>query len=104
MKVENIKTKFGNIQFFKTKEASFNIETIKPKSKVPLFYLKRNTGYLIIIKGQCNTPKGNLKEGDFIKIKPKEKFWLENNANKELKYLAIDIPPVKDEDIVWLEK
>lgn len=104
MVIENIKTKFGNIKYFETKEASFNIETIKPKSKVPLFYLKRNTGYLIIIEGKCKTPKGNLKEGDFIKIKPKEKFWLENLTNNKLKYLAIDIPPVKDGDIVWLEK
>jgi len=101
MKIESIKTKFGKIKFFKTKEASFNIETILPKKKPPTFYLKRSNGYLIIVKGNANSSKGKLKKGDFIKIKPKEKFWIENNSNKNLKYLAIDIPPVDESGIVW---
>jgi len=104
MKIENIKTKFGKIKFFKTKEVSFNIETILPKKKLPTFYLKKSNGYLIIIEGKCKSSKGILKKGDFIKIKPKEKFWIENNSNKKLKYLAMDIPPVTDEGIVWKNK
>ncbi len=103
MKIENIKTKFGKIKFFKTREASFNIETVKPKKKLPTCYLKKNYGYLIIIDGKARSSKGNLKKGDFIKIKPKEKFWIENSSNKNLKYLAVDIPPVKEKDIVWLK-
>ncbi len=103
MDIENIKTKFGRIKFFQTKEISFNIETINPKNKLPTCYLKKSNGYLIMIKGRAKSSKGKLKEGDFIKIKPKEKFWIENNTKKQIKYLAIDIPPVKDNDIVWLK-
>lgn len=100
MEIEKTKTKSGEIKFFKTKEASFNIETIKPRDKFPTFYLKRNTGGVIIIKGHAGSSKGKLKEKDFIKIKPKEKFWIKNNTNKEIKYLAVDIHPAKEKDIV----
>ena len=48
MDIEKIKTKSGSIRFFKTKEASFSIETINPKSKLPDCYLKRNTGDILI--------------------------------------------------------
>ena len=49
MEIENIKTKYGNVKYFETKEASFNIETILPKKKLPTVYLKKSTAYLIII-------------------------------------------------------
>lgn len=102
MKIENIKTEYGNVRYFETEEASFNIETISPKKKLPEVYMKRSFAYLIIIKGQGKSSHGILKEGDFIKLKPKEKFWMENKLDNELKFLAIDIPPIKDEDIVWV--
>ena len=103
MKVERVKTKFGNIKFFKTKEASFNIETIKPKTELPEFYLKKSKGILIMLEGVADSTKGRLKKGDIITIKPKERFKIKNNERKKLKYLAIDIPPVNEKDIVWLE-
>jgi mannose-6-phosphate isomerase-like protein (cupin superfamily) len=104
MAVENIKTKYGKIRYFETKEASFNIETVLPKKKIPKFYLKRNTAHVIILEGILNSPRGKLKKGDFIKIKPKQKFWLENKTNKTAKFLSVDVPKIKDSDIVWLEK
>ena len=103
MKIKNIKTSYGKINYFDTKEASFNIETILPKKKTPTFYLKKSYGYLIIIKGELYTPKGKLKENEIIKIKPKQKFWMENKSNKKVKIMAIDIPPTKEKDIVWLQ-
>ncbi len=103
MVFEKIKTKFGEIKFFKTKEASFNIETINPKTRLPTGYLKNSKGILIMIEGNANSNKGKIKKGSVITIKPKEKFWLENKSNKKIKYLAIDIPPIKEKNIVWLE-
>lgn len=102
MDVENIKTKYGNVKYFETEEASFNIETISPNKKLPEVYMKRSTAYITIIKGHGKSSHGTLKEGDFIKLKPKEIFWLENESDEELKFLAIDIPPIEDEDIVWV--
>lgn len=102
MEIENIKTNNGKIKFFKTREASFNIETILPKRKLPTFYLKRNTGYLIVLEGMIDSPKKRLKKGDWTKIKPKQRFWLENKTNKKAKFLAIDVPPIKEGDIVWI--
>lgn len=102
MKIEKIKTKYGKIKYFETAEASFNIETILPKKKIPKFYLKRNTAHIIMLEGTLKSPRKILKKGDFIKIKPKQKFWLENKSNKIAKFLSVDIPPVKDKDIKWI--
>ncbi|MBU2562305.1 MAG: hypothetical protein KKF68_01450 [Nanoarchaeota archaeon] len=104
MKINKVKTNFGNIRFFETSEASFNVETILPKKKLPVCYLKKSKGYLIILEGKGKSSKGGLKKGDFIKIKPKEKFWIENNSNKKLKYLARDILPIDEDGIVWEDK
>ncbi len=103
MEVESIKTGYGNVKYFETEEASFSTETILPKKKLPEVYMKRSFAFLIIIKGRGKSSHGILKEGDFVRLKPKEKFWMENESNNELKFLAIDIPPIKDEDIVWTE-
>ncbi len=103
MKIEKIKTEYGEIKFFRLKDTSFNFEILLPKKKVPLFYLKRNRGYLIMIEGEINTPKGKLKKGDFIGIKPKQKFWMENRSKKKAKYLAIDIPAIKKGDLVFIK-
>lgn len=102
MKIEKIKTNFGEIKFFETKEASFNIETIKPKSKLPKCYLKRNNGYLIVLESNIKFNGKILKKGDFINIKRKHKMFIENNSNKSAKYLAIDIPPIKKGDLVFI--
>lgn len=101
--VERIKTKYGEINYFETDEASFNIETILPKKKLPPFHLKNNYAYLIILEGKVNSNKGELEKGDFMKIKPKETFWMKNNSDEIVKFLSIDIPPVEDNDIIWEE-
>lgn len=103
MKIENIKAKYGSIKFFRTKEASFNIETILPKKRLPKVYLKRNKAILMILEGTLNTPKGKLKKDDVVTIKPRQRFWMENNSNKKAKFLAIDIPPIREKDIVWVK-
>ena len=102
-KIEKIKAKYGSIKFFRTKEASFNIETILPKKKLPKVYLKRNKAILMVLEGVLHTPKGRLKKDDVVIIKPKQRFWLENKSNKKAIFLAIDIPPIREQDIVWLE-
>ena len=101
MKIEEIKKDYGGIKQFDTEEASFNIETILPKKKTPSFHLKKSYGYLIVIKGILSTPKGKIRKNEMARIKPKEKFWMENKSDKPVKILAIDIPPTKEEGIVW---
>ena len=103
MKLKKIKTKFGGIRFFETKEASFNIETLNQCSKTPKLYLKNNEGYLIMLDGNIRFGNKKLKRGDFIKIKKRHIICLENKTNKKAKYLAIDIPPVKKGDLIFLK-
>ena len=38
-----------------------------------------------------------------MRIKPKQKVIMENKSKKATKYLAIEIPPIKKGDLVWLE-
>ena len=103
MEVEKIKREYGEVTWFETDEASFNIEKVLPKKKIPPFYLKKSTGYKIILEGTLQSPKKLLKKGDVIVIKPKQKFWLENNSDKPAKFLAVDIPPIEDDsEVVWL--
>jgi len=102
METEKIKTEYGFIEYFETDNVSFNLETILPKKRTPEFYLKRNYGYLIVIDGILNSPDGVMKEKDVVIIKPKQKFWVENQTDKEVKFLAVDIPKVEESDVVWL--
>ena len=101
-KMENIKAEYGSIKFFKIKEASFNIETILPKKKLPEVYLKRNKAMLMVLEGILHTPIGKMKKDEIVTIKPKERFWLENKSNKKAVFLAVDIPPIREKDIVWV--
>ena len=39
-----------------------------------------------------------LKKEDFIKIKPKENFWIGDISNKKLKSLAISMPSLCERD------
>ena len=102
MKTEKIKTEYGEIEYFETENISFNLETILPKMRTQTFYLKRSYGYLIVIDGTLNSPCGMIKEKEVVIIKPKQKFWMENKTDKEVKFLAIDIPKAEESDVVWL--
>ncbi len=102
IEMKKIKTNYGTIEYFKTKEAGFNIETVKPKKGFKC-YLKRSVGILYVLEGKAKFNKGLLKKGDLTKFKPREKIIINNVYNKPFKFIGVDIPPAKKGDIVWLK-
>jgi len=101
--VNEAKTDYGDGKFFRTKEASFGVETLFPGKRVPTFHLKRNYNYVIILEGTVQSPTKKLEAGDMIVVKPEEHFWLENKTDKTAKYLFVDIPPTEEGDLVWVK-
>ena len=101
--IAKVKTDYSEVKFFQTKEASFGIETLLPKKRVPTFYLERNVNYLIILEGTVLSPTKELRKGVTLEVKPGEHFWLETKTDKTVKYLFVDIPQVEEGDLMWIK-
>ncbi len=101
--MKKIKTDFGSIEFINTKKATIGIEKINPNKSIKC-YLKKSMGIVVVLEGQAKSNKGIMKKDMIFKFKPREKIIINNIYKKPFIYLAIDIPPVKENEVVWLKK
>jgi len=88
---------------FQTEEFDVSLETIEPGKRIPPYYYKTGSEIIYILEGKGKAKGRKAEKGDLFHIKPRQIFKLDNSSMKQMRFLAICIPPYNEKDCVWIE-